>query len=155
MEATKSMAVGAGNSAPGTCVPALRFWNTTFIVQDVKATVAFYAGVFGLTCRYVHPSGEYAELESCPALLSFTGEKLVDQFQLLGPLAVRANRPGLEPIAAQIAFVSQDVDASYANAVSAGAVSVCGPKPMPWGQTLCYVRDLNGVLVEICSPPIR
>ncbi|MFO0110274.1 MAG: VOC family protein, partial [Alphaproteobacteria bacterium] len=26
------------------------------------------------------------------------------------------------------------------------------PEQKPWGQTVAYVRDLNGFLVEICSP---
>lgn len=40
----------------------------------------------------------------------------------------------------------------YEKAVNAGATEVKAPTEKPWGQTLSYVRDLNGFLVEICSP---
>ncbi len=35
--------------------------------------------------------------------------------------------------------------------VAAGAVAVAPPAHKPWGQTVSYVRDLNGVLVEIAT----
>jgi uncharacterized glyoxalase superfamily protein PhnB len=48
--------------------------------------------------------------------------------------------------------VSDDVAGAYARAVAAGAAAVQEPRQKPWGQTVGYVRDLNGVLVELCSP---
>ena len=36
-----------------------------------------------------------------------------------------------------------------AEAVAAGAVAVAPPAHKPWGQTVSYVRDLSGVLVEL------
>jgi len=44
------------------------------------------------------------------------------------------------------------VAAAYRRAVDAGAVSVVAPDARPWGQVVAYVRDLNGVLVELCTP---
>jgi lactoylglutathione lyase len=44
------------------------------------------------------------------------------------------------------------VSAAFANAVATGAVVVAKPKVKPWGQTVAYVRDLDGILIEICSP---
>lgn len=52
----------------------------------------------------------------------------------------------------EIAFVTDDVAAAYETAVSQGAVPVAPPKQKPWGQTVSYVRDLNGFLIEICTP---
>jgi uncharacterized glyoxalase superfamily protein PhnB len=37
-------------------------------------------------------------------------------------------------------------------AVAAGAALVTPPAQKPWGQTVAHVRDLNGVLIEICTP---
>jgi uncharacterized glyoxalase superfamily protein PhnB len=54
--------------------------------------------------------------------------------------------------AVEVAFVTDDVEAAFAGAVKAGAVPVAQPKHKPWGQLVAYVRDLNGFLVEICSP---
>jgi uncharacterized glyoxalase superfamily protein PhnB len=52
----------------------------------------------------------------------------------------------------EIALVAEDVRAAFATAVAAGAVPLMPPKEKPWGQTVGYVRDLNGALVELCSP---
>ncbi len=49
-------------------------------------------------------------------------------------------------------FETDDVAASYARAVRAGAHEVQPPMDMPWGQTIAYVSDLNGFLVELCTP---
>ena len=56
------------------------------------------------------------------------------------------------PAGAEIAFVTEDVQASYDKAIAAGAIAYKKPEPKPWGQLVAYVRDLNGFLVEICSP---
>ena len=41
---------------------------------------------------------------------------------------------------------------AYDTAVAAGAKSVSKPEKKPWGQTVAYVRDNNGFLVELCTP---
>ena len=45
-----------------------------------------------------------------------------------------------------------DVAAAVARAVDAGAKLVQEATAMPWGQTIAYVGDHNGFLVEICTP---
>jgi lactoylglutathione lyase len=44
------------------------------------------------------------------------------------------------------------VPAAVARAVAAGAALKQEPQDMPWGQTVAYVVDLDGFLVEICTP---
>ena len=48
--------------------------------------------------------------------------------------------------------MTDDVPAATARAVAAGARLVSEPQQMPWGQTIAYVGDLNGFLVELCTP---
>ncbi len=36
-------------------------------------------------------------------------------------------------------------------AANAGVTKTAGPKVKPWGQTVAYVRDPDGVLVEIAG----
>ena len=55
----------------------------------------------------------------------------------------------------EICLVTSDVDTAYDRAVEAGCQSVSAPSKKPWGQTVAYVRDLNGCLVEIASPVSR
>ena len=37
-------------------------------------------------------------------------------------------------------------------AVKAGATAVSEPAAKPWGQTVAYLRDKDGHLVELCTP---
>lgn len=37
-------------------------------------------------------------------------------------------------------------------AVKAGAELIAKPTEKPWGQTVSYVRSIEGTLIEICSP---
>jgi uncharacterized glyoxalase superfamily protein PhnB len=46
----------------------------------------------------------------------------------------------------------KDVEGEFAKAVKVGATVVREQKTKPWGQVVGYVRDLNGVIVEIGSP---
>lgn len=117
-------------------------------VPDVAATVAFYEKAFGLAPRFVHDSRTYAEMDTGATALAFASEEMVaDQ-----GATFRRLRPGDTPPAIEIALVTEDVRAAYATAVAAGAVPLLPPKEKPWGQTVGYLRDLNGALVEICSP---
>ena len=70
---------------------------------------------------------------------------------LLGDLAFSPARQDKDAPAAQIAFVTDDMDADWQRAVSAGAIVVKVPEAKPWGQTTGYLRDLNGHIVEFCT----
>ncbi|MBO6896680.1 MAG: hypothetical protein JJ868_04820 [Shimia sp.] len=41
---------------------------------------------------------------------------------------------------------------AFERALAAGCAPVSKPNEVPWGQTISYVRDLNGCLVEIATP---
>ncbi len=62
------------------------------------------------------------------------------------------NRRVERPAGAEVGLVTDDVDALYKQAVAAGALATLEPTVKPWGQTVAYVRDLDGFLVELCSP---
>jgi uncharacterized glyoxalase superfamily protein PhnB len=93
--------------------------------------------------------GEYGELDSGSTRLGFTDVAFARK-QLgvdLGPVVQSGVLPPVE-----IGFVTEDVDTAFKRAIAAGATAVAKPARKPWGQTVSYVRDLNGLLVEICSP---
>ena len=125
----------------------MRLGYVILYVPDVAATVAFYERAFGLARRFVHESGQYAEMETGATALAFADEA----FASATCRAFRPNRPDQEPAGAEVAFVADDVDAAFGEATSAGAVGHVAPHRKPWGQTVAYVRDANGVLVELCS----
>ena len=116
-------------------------------VADVAATVAFYERAFGLKCRFVHEAGQYAEMETGATALAFVAE----DFAASNGLAFRKNRASEPAAGAEVGLVSADVTVDFKRAIDAGATAVAQPAKKPWGQTVSYVRDCNGVLVEICS----
>jgi uncharacterized glyoxalase superfamily protein PhnB len=126
----------------------MHFGYTIVYVPDVKAAVEFYRDAFGVQPKAGGDFGDYAECDTGDTTLSFSAERMADE---LG-VAITPNRLNSTSAGIELAFVTEDVPASYTRAIEAGATAVTEPKQMPWGQTVSYVRDLNGVLVEICSP---
>lgn len=126
----------------------MRLGYIILYVADVAKTVAFYERAFGLERRFVHEFGTYAEMETGATAFAFAEEAVVAaQGQRFQPCRLDS-----EPPAAEIALVSDDVPAAFARAVAAGGLEVRSPSKKPWGQTVAYVRDCCGFLVEICSP---
>jgi len=116
-------------------------------VPDVTASVLFYERAFGLTRRFVHEDGGYAEMETGATVLAFVDEAFIATS--VGPFT--HNRPEHPPAAVEISLVSDDVATDFRKALSVGATPVVAPTQKPWGQTVSYVRDNNGILVELCS----
>ena len=118
---------------------------TILYVEDVKRSVEFYQQAFGLTAKFVHEEGDFGELDTGSTSLAFSSRELMGR---LGkhPQAARADAPCFE-----IAFTTPDVAAAVERAVNAGAVLVQAPQAMPWGQTVAYVSDRDGFLVELCT----
>ena len=125
----------------------MKFGYTILYVKDVEKAMAFYESAFGLKRKFVHEIG-YGEMDTGETKLAFASVELATSN---GVSFAQANSEGPAP-AVEVAFVTDDVQAAFAVAVKAGAVPVAAPKQKPWGQTVGYVRDLNGFLVEICSP---
>ena len=128
----------------------MQFAYTIVYVPNVQEAMGFYESAFGLSQKFVHDSLQYGEMdmETGSTTLAFVSEAL----STMNGITFTPNRPGQNPPGIELAFTTDDVEASYQRAVRAGATPVIPPTPKPWGQTISYVRDLNGVLVEICSP---
>ncbi|MBV7297481.1 VOC family protein [Enterovibrio paralichthyis] len=124
----------------------MKFKYTIMYVPDVAKTLAFYEQAFGLEQAFLHESGDYGELSTGNTKLAFSSLALMTS---LGkhPSSGNPASPNFE-----IAFETDDVAGNLAKALEAGAELVEDVSEMPWGQTISYVRDLNGYLVEICSP---
>lgn len=115
-------------------------------VEDVLTTISFYEKAFGLKLRFIHESNQYAEMETGKTTLSFANENFA-----MASHQFRLNRQKEQAAGAEIAFVVENVDEQFKRAVDSGAAEVAKPAQKPWGQTVCYVRDNNGFLVEICN----
>ena len=121
-------------------------------VQDVSASLEFYEAAFGLTRRFYRDDHgkSYGELETGAARLAFCSAELVrDQLQQREFLFAS---PGKPPLGFEIALLTSDVPALFARAVKAGAEVISQPATKPWGQTVAYLRDRDGHLVELATP---
>jgi catechol 2,3-dioxygenase-like lactoylglutathione lyase family enzyme len=124
-------------------------WTIVY-VQDVLRAVDFYERAFGLSRRFVAPGDSYAELETGATTLAFASHAQAREH--LGGGEFVASDAGRPPLGFEVALVTSDVQAAYELALSAGATPVLAPTAKPWGQVVSYVRDLDGVLVELASP---
>jgi lactoylglutathione lyase len=126
----------------------MKLGYTIIYVPDVAQAVAFYQAAFDLPLRFVTPEGDYAEMETGATALSFASEPLAAShgFDFV------PNRPDAPPAGIEICLLTDDVPAAHARAVAAGAISLSDAKVKPWGQVVSYLRDPNGVLVELATP---
>jgi catechol 2,3-dioxygenase-like lactoylglutathione lyase family enzyme len=122
----------------------MKFGYTIVYVDDVAATIAFYEKAFGQH-RGMIAGDEFGELKTGDTRLGFAAKKMLHGE---GQFA----SPGGKVLGVEVAFTTGDVQKAYDTALAAGAQSVSKPAPMPWGQTVAYVRDNNGFLVELCTP---
>ncbi len=131
---------------------------TVIYVDDVGPVLDFYRTAFGCETKFFdpdvqldgrNPGGKYqfAEVITGGATLNFATPALGT---LLMPGFDRS--PTGRPEGVEIAFTCEDVQAAFDRAVEAGAVAVRAPALMPWGQTVAYVRSLEGTYVGLCSP---
>lgn len=121
---------------------------TILYVEDVERTLTFYTEAFGMARGMLHESGDYGELQSGDTKLAFSSLKLM---KALGKSVMA--KAGTEDTF-EIAFETTDVAGALDTALNRGAELVQSTAEMPWGQTTAYVRDLNGFLVELCSPMV-
>lgn len=127
----------------------MKFAYTILYVQDVAQSTAFYQQAFGLETHFMHESGQYAELATGETTLAFASTELATSNLPDGFQKNRLDRP---PAGIEIGLVTDDVEPAVAAALAAGAVEVVPPKLKPWGQTVAYIRDPDGILIELCSP---
>ena len=131
--------------------PSASLGYVILYVKDVSATLTFYERAFGLSRRFFNDDNgkAYGELETGAARLAFASLQLASEHLKQEVVAASPNKP---PLGFEIAFVTPDVAALYARAVKAGATVVSEPATKPWGQTVAYLRDKDGHIVELCTP---
>ncbi|TDK65513.1 VOC family protein [Sapientia aquatica] len=127
----------------------MKFGYTIIYVTSVPDTLAFYDKAFGFKTRFLHESNMYGELDTGETALAFASLEMGDMN--LGDQFLPVQASG-KPFGIELAFVAEDVDAAFKQAVDAGATAIKPPTAKPWGQTVAYVRSLEGSLIELCSP---
>ena len=116
-----------------------------FYVDDVTKATEFYRKAFDLKVKFIHESGTYAEMQTEGITLSFasnsmwtpnTGLELLD-----------TPKHGVE-----LAFTCEDLQSAMDKSMEYGAKLITSPIQKPWGQTVGYICDPFGNLIELCTP---
>ena len=127
----------------------MKYGYTIIYVVNVLETLEFYRDAFGFEIKFIHESQDYGELETGGTVLAFAnhelGEANLDGEYLRGEIQDI-------PFGLELAFVSEDVEAAFEQAIACGALPIKQPSVKPWGQTIAYVRAIDGSLIELCSP---
>lgn len=127
----------------------IKFAYTILYVQDVTKAIEFYVKAFGFAMKFLSPENDYGELMLGETTLSFASAKLAESNL---PDGFKQSSLSDKPFGIEIGFTTENVEETFAKAINAGATIVTTPKTKPWGQIVAYVRDLDGFLVEICTP---
>lgn len=127
----------------------MKLGYTLLYVDDVEKTMQFYAKAFGLEAGFFDQERkQYGEMATGETKLGFVHHDTATSHGFSYDKMSLSKQPS----AFEIGFVTKDVQGAFDKAVKNGATSVSKPETKPWGQTVSYVRDCNGFLVEICSP---
>jgi uncharacterized glyoxalase superfamily protein PhnB len=125
----------------------IKYGYTILYIENVEKTVEFYTNAFGLKQKFITPEKDHAELETGGTTLAFAAYSVTEYN---GIDITKSNVSDPSP-AFEVAFVTDDIDDAYQKAIAAGAVGIKEPTKKPWGQTVAYVRNFNGFLVELCT----
>ena len=111
-------------------------------VEDVAQALAFYEDVIGAERDHFDEDGSYGELK---AGIGFAAHSHVERHL---NLAFHRNEPGALPSGFELDFAVDDVDATFARAIAAGATAVWEPREKAWGRS-ALIRDPDGVFVHL------
>lgn len=129
----------------------IKYGYTILYVENVEATLAFYVKAFGFSQKFITPEKDYGELETEGTTLAFASYGIAEY----NGIAIEKRDSKALPSPFEIAFVTDGIENTWKRAIEAGAEVVKEPAQKPWGQTVGYLRDMNGFLVEVCTPMVH
>jgi lactoylglutathione lyase len=131
--------------------PSASLGYVILYVKDVATTLDFYKKAFGLSIRFFNDDNgmAYGELETGAARLAFASLTLANLHLQQEVVTASLDKP---PLGFEVALVASDVPALFTQAANAGATVLSEPSLKPWGQTVAYLRDIDGHIVELCTP---
>lgn len=127
----------------------MKYRYTIFYVENVEETIQFYEKAFGFQRKFVTPEKDYGELISGETTIAFATFKLAQSNFKKEFQKIRHNE---KPIGMEMAFVTEEIEKDFQKAIQAGASEFQKITTKPWGQKVGYVKDNNGILIEICTP---
>ncbi|BFM23747.1 VOC family protein [Microbacterium sp. che218] len=122
----------------------MSFASLRIVTADLDALVAFYERVTGQQAE--RPAPVFAQFRGPGATLAIASTDTVAM--LNGALLPATNRSVF------IEFEVDDVDVAFAGLPLAREHVVLEPTTMPWGNRSALVRDPDGNVVNLFSPPV-
>lgn len=127
----------------------VKFGYTILYVSDVTKSIEFYEKSFGFKRKFITPENDYGELDTGQTSIAFASIELGKSNLKDGFIE---SDLGQKPFAIELGFVTDNVEEITKLAEQNGAKIIEEPKKKPWGQTVAYIRDIDGFLIEVCSP---
>lgn len=114
------------------------------LVKDLNASAEFYSKVLGLETL---PTQEAYQLQyrAGETILTLLERRAFDE-----AISIKANVNDEGGVV--LKFQVPDVQASYAEALAAGAQTVKSPRRTPWHTLSAFLRDPDRVLIELYRP---
>lgn len=127
----------------------MKYRYTIVYVSSVVETLEFYRDAFDFEIKFIHESEKYGELDTGATVLAFADHELGDLNLNGNYLKGDLNN---KPLGIELAFTTENIEADFAKATAHGAIAIKAPELKPWGQTVAYVRAIDGSIIELCTP---
>ncbi|WP_420573534.1 VOC family protein [Kordia sp.] len=127
----------------------IQYAYTILYVSDVSKTIEFYKKAFGFEQKFLTPENDYGEIKSGNTTIAFSNLELGNSNFKNGFLESKLSE---KPFGVELAFTTSEVEKVMDNAIENGAVLLAQAVTKSWGQQVGYLRDLNGFIIEICTP---
>ena len=127
----------------------MKYAYTILYVENVEETIAFYEDAFGFKKKFITPENDYGELLSGETTIAFGSHILGNSNFKKG---YKESSITKNPLGIEIAFTTENIDKDFKKALEAGAIEYVPITEKPWGQKVGYLRDINGFLIEVCTP---
>ena len=128
---------------------SIQYAYTIQYVSDVPQTIEFYKNAFGFEQKFLTPENDYGEIISGPTTIAFANIELGNSNFKAG---FEESSLEKKPFGIELAFTTSAVEEVMEKAVNHGATLLSETVTKPWGQKVGYLRDLNGFIIEICTP---
>ncbi len=126
----------------------IKFTYTILYVENVTKSIEFYEKSFGFSRKFITEENDYGEIITGETTISFASKKLANTNLKNGFIESDLKS---KPFGIELGFVTQNVAETIESAKNNGGIIIEEPKQKPWGQTVAYIRDIDGFLIEICT----
>lgn len=127
----------------------IQYAYTILYVKDVSKSIEFYERALGFEKKMLTPENDYGEVNSGATTLAFASIELGESNIKNGFIESDTSN---KPFGIELAFTTLDVEGTMKKAIDNGAILLEEAITKPWGQKVGYLKDVNGFLLEICTP---